>query len=95
MRIDRLPFIQKYRAEVVVKLDGLLVPVQDFPAHAEIFFAPGDSGDMLDQRRADAVLAKRGPHENIVQKQSDAPLKGRVKLEKHGVPDRFAVPFAQ
>src|ERR1700680_306549 len=85
----RLPFFEKCRAEVVVKLDGRFVPVQNFPAHAEIFFAPGDSGNVLDQSCADAVLAKRGPHKNVVQKQSGASLKRRVKIKKDGVPNRF------
>ena len=45
---DRLPFVQKRSAEIVVKIDVLLVPVQNFPAHAEIFFAPRDPGHMPD-----------------------------------------------
>ena len=87
------PFVEKRRAEVVVKVDGWLVPVQDFPAHAEIFFPPGDSGDVFQQRRADAALARRGANKEIVQKQTGAPLKRGIELEEHGVPDRFAVPL--
>src|SRR3984957_18615989 len=88
-----LPFFKKRGAEIVVKLDGRLVPVQNFPAHAKIFLAPSDSGDMLDQGGADAALTKGRADKKVIQKQAGAALKRGVKLEKHGVSNGLAIPL--
>src|ERR1019366_10428508 len=82
---DCFPFIEEYGAQVAVKLDRRRVPIQHFPAHAEILFLPRDSGHMREQRPANSVLAELRTDIEVVQKQSWPPLKRGIKLEKQGI----------
>src|ERR1700674_1231046 len=69
-----LPFIKKDCAQFFIKVDRWSVPVQHFPAHAEVTLFPSDPGHVREQRLTDAVLAEVRAHIKIVKKQPGTPL---------------------
>src|SRR5690242_21945907 len=63
---DVFPFVHEDGAKAIVEIDRRLIRVENFPAHAEVIFVPGDAGHVVEQSLADALLAKLRPDKDIL-----------------------------
>src|SRR5882672_2837976 len=82
------PVVQRFSAEFSVERYRRLVPVEHPPLESSPSALHRQAREILDERAADAVAARRGAHEQIFQIQSRLAEKGRVIGKKDGEADR-------
>ncbi len=90
---DGLPFIQKSRAQALVKIDCRSVPVEHLPAHAKTIFFTRDRRNMRQQSFSDSLPSIQLADVDIFQKQSGATFEGRVIIEEERISGGLFVPL--
>ena len=90
---DGFPLVEEDGAQAIIEVDGRLIPVEDFPTHAEVIFIAGDAGHVRKQGLADSLLPEVRPHINIFEEQAGTSLKCGVELEEDGVAGGLSIQF--
>jgi hypothetical protein len=62
------PFVHEDCAEPIVEINCGFIPVEHFPAHTEIFLAPGDPGDIRKEFLADSFFTELRANKNVFEK---------------------------
>src|SRR4029077_16096304 len=88
----RAPVITKLRAQRLVQLDRLRVPVEHLHVYPVTLLLDRDARDLCQEGRPHTLLAKFLSHEQIFQKQS-APDPCRKIVEEHSIARGLSVPF--
>src|SRR5690348_1048114 len=76
------PLLQRNRSELLIEVDGRLIPIEHAPLHAAIIPLACDSRQLLEQRHADSLPPKVGLYEHVFQVQSRLTQEGRVVGEE-------------
>src|SRR5271155_461901 len=89
---NRPPPVAELRAQRLVKLDRLLIPVEHLPMHSVTMFLHCNARDQSQQSLSNPPAAKLFAHKQIFQNQPPTRPR-RVVAKEKSVPRRLAIPL--
>ncbi len=90
---DHFPFVAEGGVQLLVEVDGSVVPVQDVEHNAKTIILPSHPSEPGEQRAADALAAELGADVDIFEEEAGAAKRGIAVKEKR-VAGGLRVPFS-